>query len=154
PAPPSVADAPAPPGWRALVARGDVDGALVALEAPAALDDACRTAPATDLMVLADAARSGNRAPVAIRAYRAVRERFAGTDAAATAAFHLGQIAFDQGGSLGDARSGFSTYLAERPSGPLAQEALGRLLEVEDRAHARAAARSLAQRYLERFPNG
>jgi transmembrane sensor len=140
--------------WRAPLGRGDSNGALALLEQAGALDQACATASAPELMRLGEAARSAGRRVGATRIYRAVRARFPDSPLAALAAFHLGQIAFDQGGSLAEAREGFTAYLDERPSGELAQEALGRLLEVERRAGAPAAARALAARYLERFPRG
>lgn len=139
--------------WRAPLARGDSAGALAVLEASNGRDDACPAAGAEDLMRLGEAARSLGRRPRAVQIYQAVRRRFPDTDVAALAAFHLGQVAFDQGGSLDEARSDFAAYLAERPNGPLAQEALGRLLEIDQRTDARSA-RSLAERYLERFPRG
>ena len=88
-----------------------------------------------------------------MRVYEALRRRFPGSEGAALAAFHLGQVASDQGGTALDARRAFNAYLAERPEGPLAQEAMGRLLELE-RELDRAAAARLATRYLQRFPDG
>jgi TolA-binding protein len=79
--------------------------------------------------------------------------RFPDSEAAALAAFHLGQVVFDQGGAPADARRAFAAYLAERPHGQLAQEALGRLLEIERLLDGRAAA-DLATQYLRRFPEG
>jgi len=44
--------------------------------------------------------------------------------------------------------------LRERPGGPLAREALGRLLELRHAAGESAQTREVANRYLERYPNG
>ena len=44
--------------------------------------------------------------------------------------------------------------LAEESRGPYASEALGRVMLGVARVSGRAAARELAQEYLERFPNG
>ncbi len=57
------------------------------------------------------------------------------------------------GGGSPEAERWLSLYLAERPNGALAAEALGRILEIEHRA-GRPSASSTAKRYLERFPNG
>jgi len=143
----------APATWRALMAAGDARGALEALERTADLSAACAGAPAGDLMRLGDEARARGKRAHAVRLYTSLRGRFPGGDAAAVAAFHLGQVGFDQGGSRADARAGFAAYLAERPDGPLAREALGRLLELESETDP-AAARELARRYLARFPHG
>ncbi len=62
----------------------------------------------------------------------------------------LGKIAADQQGSPGDAIDWFETYLREEPGGPLAEEALGRILELS----APDAARGAAARYLARYPDG
>ena len=104
-------------------------------------------------MRLGEAARAAGRRAPAVQIYEAVRARFAGGERASVAAFHLGQVAFDQGGTLADARAGFAAYFDERPDGALAQEALGRLLEIEIR-DGTPAAETLARRYLARFPHG
>ena len=129
-------------------------GAPSGTDTAGGLQNACATASAGDLMALGDAARSNGQRSRAVQIYEAIRARFGGTDLASIASFHLGQLAFDQGGSLAEARRGFATYLAERPNGPLAQEALGRMLEVERAAGASTTARSLAETYLDRFPRG
>jgi hypothetical protein len=46
------------------------------------------------------------------------------------------------------------TYLGERPGGALAAEALGRVMEAEQRLGDLPAARTSAERYLARFPGG
>jgi TolA-binding protein len=140
--------------WRSLLARGDVDEALTNAESSGQFDDACASVSASDLMLWGESARAAGQSARALHIYQAVRDRFPASDFAANAAFHLGQVAFDQRASVDEARRWFSTYLGERPNGSLAQQALGRLIEVEQRAGARSSARSLAERYLERFPDG
>ena len=80
--------------------------------------------------------------------------RAADADAAVTAAFHLGQLAFDGAHAYADAHRWFTAYLAERPGGALASEALGRTMEAEQRLGDLAAARETARRYLARYPAG
>ena len=48
----------------------------------------------------------------------------------------------------------FSTYLREQPSGALAREALGRLIEAYQAAGDRVSARATAERYLKSYPDG
>jgi hypothetical protein len=64
----------------------------------------------------------------------------------------LGKIAADQLGSPGEAATWFETYLQEEPGGALAEQALGRMLEIRKRDP--GAARATAERYLARYPNG
>jgi transmembrane sensor len=128
-------------------------------EAMSAAEDAgfestCDTLSASDLLLLADAARYAGRFPRADQALLAVRRRFAGSDAAAKAAFELGRIAFDVNRDHGRAGDWFDAYLGERPSGPLAREALGRALESRHRAGDATRAERLAVRYLARYPDG
>ncbi|MFT3772482.1 MAG: hypothetical protein QM820_44375 [Minicystis sp.] len=64
----------------------------------------------------------------------------------------LGKIAADQQGAAGEAVRWFETYLSEEPGGALAEQALGRILEL--RKGEGDAARAVAERYLARYPNG
>lgn len=139
--------------WRELSQAGDTKGALAAAEAEdwSAL---CASLSAADLLDLGTIARLAGRRGRAIEAYSAVRRRFGGGDAAASAAFHLGQMAFDGAHAYADAHRWFAAYLAERPSGALAGEALGRTMEAEQRLGDLPAARETARRYLARYPAG
>jgi TolA-binding protein len=87
-------------------------------------------------------------------ALQALRQRFAGSSDAATAAFRLGRIAFEKHHAYGDAASWFDIYLREQPSGPLMGDAFGRLMEARQRSGDWAGARVEAQQYLRRFPQG
>jgi hypothetical protein len=111
-------------------------------------------AGASQLLVVGDAARLCADAPAAIAVYQRLRQRFPAGAAAATAAFGLGQIAFDLQGAHREAARWFSAYLAEAETGPLAREALGRLLEALVRSAQHAAACRAGQRYLARYPRG
>jgi TolA-binding protein len=139
--------------WRELAGRGDYKGALAAAEAEdwGAL---CESLSAADLLELGTTARLAGRGARAAEAYAAARRRFGGSDAAAKAAFHLGQMAFDGAHAFAEAHRWFSTYLAERPGGALAAEALGRAMEAEQRLGDLAAARETAGKYLARYPAG
>jgi hypothetical protein len=137
-----VADASGKPrhaDWHALHRAGRYAEAVAAAQAVGFLR-LCTTLPAQDLLALASAARLAGETALARDALKALRERFAGSDQAAVAAFTLGR--------LDNSAAWFETYLQERPSGALACEALGRLLEQRAR-RSRPEARPTATRYLE-----
>lgn len=109
---------------------------------------------AAELLAAADAARYQGDFDQAIDSLQTVRRRFAGTDAAASAAFELGRITFDARRDFARAGDWFDTYLRERPNGPFAREALGRALEARHRAGDSTQAEHLAVRYLAAYPDG
>jgi TolA-binding protein len=145
-------DAPeTPPTFWELGRRGEYQRALDAAEA-LGFNSLCETLSASDLLELGTTARLAKHGDRAVIAYGALRRRFRGSEPAATAAFLLGQMAFDGAHNFGEAHRWFETYLAERPSGVLAAEALGRRMEAEKRLGHLTAARATAARYLGRFP--
>jgi TolA-binding protein len=103
--------------------------------------------------LLGESARLTGHTDDARLAYQAVRRRFAGSPEAAQAAFNLGRLEA-RGGKKGASAGWFETYLKEQPSGPLAQAALGRLLEARVELGDTRAARDTARSYLERYPAG
>lgn len=139
--------------WRGLVAAGHFAEALRDAER-AGFEHVCRIASHEELLALADAARLSQHTARAITALVTLRQRFAGSADAATAAFTLGRIAFEKRAAYADAERWFATYLDEQPAGPLMGDAAGRLMEAAERAGARSRARGYAQRYLARFPEG
>jgi transmembrane sensor len=143
----------AAPDWKAWLAQGRFREAFAAAEG-AGFEQECARAGARELLDLADAAAFAGRSDRATTALMAVRSRFGGSASSATAAYKLGRIAFDQRGALGDARNWFQVYLQEAPSGTLAREALGRLMEIDHRTGNTAAARARAEQYLRQYPQG
>jgi hypothetical protein len=140
-------------GWPRRVAAGDY--ALVVHEAESeGIGHAMSTRPLGDLRALGDAARYASRSDVAKRAYTTLRERFPSSPEARTAAFLLGRVEEEQEHAIGEALRWYDTYVAEAPAGAFAGDALGRKMILVSRAQGRDAARSLAQRYLDRFPSG
>ncbi len=117
-------------------------------------DQECERCSGSDLLRLSDVALLCGHADRARHALERLRARFAGTSLGSTAAFRLGTIAFDHQGSLGDAARWFELYLQEQPSGALAREAHGRLMEIDQRTGAVMRARERAQAYLKSWPNG
>ncbi|WP_437290546.1 FecR domain-containing protein [Sorangium sp. So ce406] len=158
PSPPVRAEAPpaaAAPSesWRSLLAAGKLGEALADVEL-LGVDTVLERAGGAELVELGSAARLSRKPSVAARFYETARHRFAGSDAAAVAAYHLGRMAFDGRGAWAEAERWFAVYLAERPRGALAPEALGRSIECARNLKLHARARELAARYLAAYPNG
>jgi transmembrane sensor len=139
--------------WRELVASGRYSQGLRVAER-VGFARVCRSSNEEELLSLADAARLSGRTSRAIEALGLLRQRFPHSSGAATAAFALGRIAFERRGAYGEAALWFGTYLDEMPSGPLAGDAAGRLMEARQRGGDGARARADAERYLHRFPEG
>jgi hypothetical protein len=147
-APAISASATSGASWRELAAAGRYNEALAAAE-HAGFAQEIERASAQDLASLADAARYGGRPALAKQALLAQRRRFGARGASA---FVLGKIAADQQGAGGEAARWFETYLSEDPNGALAEQALGRLLQL--RKGDPALGRATAERYLARYPKG
>jgi transmembrane sensor len=151
--PDTLPDAPpAAPSATALAASSPSTKLAPPVAKPAVVEAAQPTA--SELLAAADAARYQGDFDRAIESLNAVRHRFAGTDAAASAAFELGRITFDARRDFARAGDWFDTYLRERPNGALAREALGRALEARNRAGDATQAEHLAVRYLAAYPDG
>ena len=140
----------ASPSWRALAKQGAYSDAFALAEREGAFERAA-AGPVSEALELAEVARLAAKADVARRLYLSIRARDPGGDAAALAAFQLGRMSFGAGGAA--AESWFSTYLAERPNGPLAASALGRILELQYKG-GQGHVKDTARLYLERFPSG
>ena len=132
--------------WSTLARQGHFRRAYETAAA-SGFEAECERCAADELLLLGDTARLSGHADHARHAYLTLRRRFAGSTAAAQAAFHLGRLA-------GGGDRWFETYLAEQPGGPLAEAALGRLLEAAVQRGDVARARVLAKTYLERHPAG
>ncbi|MEZ4369314.1 MAG: FecR domain-containing protein [Polyangiaceae bacterium] len=145
--------APEGEDWQALARAGRFKPALAAAEA-SGFSSLCTSLSADQVLELGNVARLAGNPSRASEAYLSARQRFGGSNAAATAAFQLGRLAFDGARDYSSARRWFSAYLSERPGGGLAQEALGRLMESEHRLGDTANAAAHAEQYLKRFPGG
>ncbi len=141
------------PSWKDLSDAREFAAAVAAARRQG-LDELLTTLDANDLWALANAARYARDANVSARALLAVRERFAGSKRASTAAFMLGRLKLDLEGNSTAATAWFETYLTEKPSGPLAEEALGRLIDACDKAGRKTEAARNAEVYLSRYDGG
>jgi hypothetical protein len=156
PVPPSMSALPSTPvavsepralTWVELAGRGDYAPAIDAAER-VGIEGILATSGPSELILLGDSARFAGKTELARRAYMTARARFPGSASAALAAFALGRF----GGS--DALGWFERYLVEAPSGPLARESLGRIMEIQNRSGLRDPARATARRYLATYPGG
>lgn len=135
--------------WRTLARAGKHKAALDAAVAEG-YDRVLTSAGAADLILLADSARfagDSGRAKSALLAARKAGEK-------GVSAFLLGKIAADGQGASGEAAQWFETYLSESPSGALAEQALGRLIELRKRGGQMSGARAAAELYLQKYPTG
>jgi transmembrane sensor len=142
-----------PARWRMLAEANRSHEALTAAT-DTGFDGICHTADASELRLLGDTARLAGKPQFARRAFESMRTRFEGSDDAAVAAFLLGKLSFDNLKSFSEAADWFSMYLAERPQGPLAREAAGRLIEARRKSGDETGARTAARGYLARYPTG
>ncbi|MBX7079791.1 MAG: FecR family protein [Nannocystaceae bacterium] len=143
----------AAPDWQQLAEAGQYAEALASIERDG-LDDAIAKLPAASLERLGDVARLAARPQQATTIYRGIRKRFAGTPAAARAAFQLGRLAADHQRDPAAAATWLSTYLDEAPRGSFAKLARGRLVAALRDAGRRAEARDAARVYLDSYPDG
>jgi TolA-binding protein len=134
--------------------NGDDCAAIVAEAEKFGVQRLARSVDAQQLLTVGTAARQCHRLDLADSMYETLRTRFPGTGHAATAAFYLGRMAFDQHGRYDEAVRWFETYLHERKGETLAREATGRLMEAHIRAGNAAAARRTAATYLRDYPDG
>ena len=135
--------------WRALAAEGRHREAMDAVEKEG-FERVLASAPAEVLLELADEARFAGAFTRASSAL--VRAR--GLGSRGRSAFLLGKIAADHQNAPAVAVTWFEQYLAEEPSGGLAEQALGRVVELSRRLHDEAGASRAAERYLARYPKG
>ncbi len=140
-------------GWRELYAEKDYNK-VVDLITDQGLEQFIAGAGSKDLWRVGKAARYTRRGDVAHRVLEGLVDRFPGTKDAQNATFVLGRVAMELQKNPRAAQKWFTQYLSQSPRGPLAEEALGRLIDVCRQTGQNAAARKHAERYLSRYPTG
>ena len=143
---------PAKP-WAALVAAGQFAPVLDQVENERGIETCLRTCTASDLRAVADAARYLGRGDLASKSLRALVARFPQQASGRDAAFLLGRL-LEQQGDSSEARSWYERYRSQVPGGTYAAEALAGAMRTTLATEGRAAARSVAQDYLTRYPAG
>ena len=114
---------------------------------------AAESLSASRIAQLAEYLRLEGQPDEAERILRRLRARYPADPEARRAAFVLGRLALDHT-KYDRARHWFQTVLREAPRSSFAEEAFGRLIDTEVRAGHAAAARSAAEQYLSRYPQG
>jgi TolA-binding protein len=139
--------------WLAFAKRGEYQRAFEIVQR-AGFENVMQSCGPEDLLRLWDVARVGGQPSRAVEILQYARKRYPRSSSASTAAYQLGLTSFEQNGAYRDAAHWFDVYLHERPSGPLAAEAMGRLMESYERLGRREKAEATARRYLNAYPNG
>jgi TolA-binding protein len=140
------------PGWHQLYRARQYAAALSAAQREG-LGRLRNELEAAQLADLADVARLGGDLNLALDVLSSIEQRFPATEHASLARFLSGRVLV-QLGRRGEAAAVFESYLAVHPDGTYGTEALGRLLELHAQRGDTARARSLAERYLQRAPDG
>jgi transmembrane sensor len=148
---PTAAPSVSVPSWRDLAQQAKYAAAYESLTH--AGPSAVRDEPG-DLLLAADVTRLGGHPGEAITWLRRVVDGHAGDSRAPLAAFTLGRVYLDQLGSPAQAAAAFAQARRMAPGGALAEDALAREVEARARSGDASGARSLAERYLERYPKG
>ncbi|MFO0724731.1 MAG: FecR domain-containing protein [Myxococcota bacterium] len=151
--PPRPRPSRAPTTWKALALAGDFASAVSTAEA-SGMENILGKSNADELQLLADAARYAQRGLVAKAALETIRRRFKDSRHAVMAAYMLGRVLDEQMGEPAAAAGWFEVYLVEDPRGALADEALGRQIDLYRRFGHAEKAREIARSYLARFPSG
>jgi len=142
--------APAPT-WRDLAQEGDFDKAYEALArrgAPTVRDE-----PA-ELLLAADVARLSHHSGEAVAPLERLLTDHAADPRAPLAAFTLGRVLLEELGQPLQAARAFARAERLAPDGPLAQDAIAREVEAWSRAGDAFAARTRAEEYVKRYPDG
>lgn len=139
--------------WQELAKAGDYAGAVTRAK-ESGIAEILATGSSDQLLSLAQAARFAGDPELSRRVLRAVRERGPGSPAYGVATYDLGRLAFDASGRYLEAAHWFREYLRDYPSGGLAREASGRLVESLERGGDHLGATHAANDYLRRFPSG
>lgn len=139
------------PTWEGQVRRGEYSTVLRDAERRG-IPQVLATANASEILALANAARFSGRTNLGRDAYKALRQRFAGTPTATSAAFLLGRLM--ETSAPQEARRWYERYEQEAPKGSLVAAAMGRRLVLTQAMGNRAESQRLAEEYVRRFPDG
>jgi TolA-binding protein len=139
-------------GWLVHYANGSYDAAL-ASASKYGIEELIEQLDAVRLWKLQDAARVTRRYDLSAKILLRFRARFPKDRNAEVAGFLLGRIAMDKR-QFPTAARWFNTYIAEAPSGSLAEEAHGLLIIVYEKMGRAGMARQAATRYLNRYEGG
>lgn len=137
--------------WEGQVRRGEYSAVLRDAERRG-IPLVLATASASEILALANAARFSGRTSLGRDAFKTLRQRFAGSPAATSAAFLLGRVM--ETSAPQEARRWYERYEQEAPKGSLVAEAMGRRLILTQSMGNRGELQRLAEEYVRRFPDG
>lgn len=144
---------PKEPGWKELYGQKDYDKVIELITAQG-LDQFIGDASAPELWEVGNAARYTRRGDVAQRVLKGLINRFPGSQWTPNGTFLLGRVAMELQGNPGAAQTWFEQYLSMAPGGPLAEESLGRLIDVCRLSGKNETAQKYARRYLSNYSGG
>ncbi|MBX3222468.1 MAG: tetratricopeptide repeat protein [Labilithrix sp.] len=151
PPPAEVASPESLPAASAPVTRPSLAAAPASAKSAGELAPETPSLGAAGLFALANEARRANETKRAITLYEELQTRFPGSREASTSRVALGRLLLDRADEPARARAAFDRYLADEPSGSLAEEArAGRalaLMRLGDRAGEAAAWLELLERH-------
>ncbi len=107
-----------------------------------------------ELWKIATQARYKRNGGTAQTVLMTIRNRFASSSRAETAAFLLGRVMLELQGNPSAAAEWFKRYLNDTPKGPLAEESLGRLFDAYNKAGRTELAVKYATEYMTKYPTG
>lgn len=139
--------------WRKFAENGQYSDAVKAAER-VGFANLEQGASASDLLLLADAARLGGAPQRARSLLTSLRSRYPGHTNSAVAAFTLGRMAQEQEHDDRRAIQWYRTYLKEEPGGRMAEGARARLLKATLRVGSEAERDQAAHDYLANHPTG
>jgi len=138
--------------WKGLAEKGEYRQAYAAAEGEG-IERLAAGSAASDLLLLADAARLSGAPDAARQVLLVLRSRFPAHPNASVAGFVLGRLAYEQNNDR-EAVRWLRGYLAGGASGPLAEGARSRLLVALKRLGDIPAAKAAATDYLQHHPRG
>ncbi len=143
---------PSFPSYRALARKGKF-AEIVSAARREGVDHVLNTKSAFELNELAQAARYTGNLRLAVKVFEHLRARHSNSSPGTNAPFFLGRIA-EESGNWNRALALYGRYLGNSSSGLYAAEALGRKMNLIQKTQGPQAARSVAQKYVRRFPDG
>jgi TolA-binding protein len=142
----------APPDWKKMYANKDFQG-IMDLAEKKGVETIKRRLGKDELWIVANSARYVRNNRLADELFQVFRSRFPGAGQSQTAAFLLAKFALESS-RMTDAERWFETYLSESPDGPLAEEALGRLISVYSKLGKSDKATESAEIYIRKYKDG
>jgi hypothetical protein len=142
-----------PADWEKLAEAGDFTGAKTALDREGGFEPVSRRASASQLLVLADIARTAGNREQATQALRRVLTAYVSAPEAPLAAWTLGNL-LEQAGDRSGADDAYATYRRLSPTGDFAEDAAARQVDAAlSQGNLELGTRAMDE-YTQNFPKG